>query len=115
MKADKNHSIAKILTIIPVILATIPLFSLFIAMVLEGPTKRGTLYTIFMLIVMLGLFLAPPISIILSIIAIVLVIKAIKDGDTKPLWILILGVIELVLSSGGIIFAILFIVAGKGV
>lgn len=76
---DRNHSIAKILIIIPIILAAIPLFSLIIALVLEGPTKRGAVYAIFMLIVMLGLFLAPPISIILSIIAIVLAIKAIKD------------------------------------
>ena len=115
MQTERNFSIAKILIIIPMILTAISMISLAAAMVLEGPTNRGTVYTVFMIIVMLGLFLAPPVSIILSIIAIILELKASKAGGRKSPGILIIGIIELVLSAGGILLAIMFILAGKGV
>lgn len=100
---------------IPVILVAAMLLSLSAATILEGPTNRGTVYSLFMIIVMLGLFLAPPVSIVLSIIAIFFAGKAIKEGNTKSVKIMIVGIIELLLSAGGIILAIVIIVAGKGV
>ena len=86
MQTERNHRIAKIMIFIPVILVAAMLLSLSAATILEGPTNRGTVYSLFMIIVMLGLFLAPPVSIVLSIIAIFFAGKAIKEGNTMESW-----------------------------
>ena len=115
MQTHGNHEIAKIMIVIPLILAAVTLLSLAIATILEGPTNRGSLYTIFMIIVLVGFFLAPPISMFLSIIAIVFSCKAMKEGNSKSLKILIIGIIETLLSVGAIILAIVMFIGSKGV
>ncbi|MCR5356583.1 MAG: hypothetical protein K6E63_04185 [Lachnospiraceae bacterium] len=115
MNAERNHTIAKTMMIIPIVLLAVTLLSLAIATALEGPTGRGTVYSIFMIIVLIGLFLAPPACFIFSIIAIVFSGKAMKEGNSKSVKILIIGIIELVFSVGGVILAILMFIGGQSV
>ena len=52
-----NHTKAKVLTLIPVIVLVLTVICLVVATILEGPTNRGALYTIFAFVGLMSIFL----------------------------------------------------------
>ena len=77
---NKNYSRAKVLTLIPVIIFVVIALSLVLSTILEGPTARGTVYTVFAFIGVVGLFLAPLPCLIVSILGTMFAAKAKKEG-----------------------------------
>ena len=58
MKIQINqYKLAKTFLLIPIIVTIVIIISLLVANVLEGPTNRGIIYSIFALIGILGIFL----------------------------------------------------------
>ena len=115
MTMGRNHKIAKILTLIPVIVFAVTLICMGLAMILEGPTGRGAIYSIFALIGILCIFLAPLPCLALSVIGTVFAAKAIKEGDSRSRKFLLLGIVEIAVYVIGAILVCIMFIAGQGV
>ncbi len=106
---------AKVLTLIPVIVLAVTVICMVLATILEGPTNRGTIYTIFAFVGVMSIFLSPLPCQVLSIIGTVFAAKATKEGTAGALKFLILGIIEILFSVGGVVIAVGMFIAGQGV
>ena len=78
------------MTLIPIIALAVTVICMVTAALLEGPSGRGVLYTIF-------------------------AAKAIKEGAAGVLKYLILGIIEVLICCTGAILAVVMFIAGMGV
>ena len=110
-----NYTKAKILTLIPVIVLALTVICMIFATILEGPTGRGTIYTIFAFAGLMSIFLSPLPCLVLSVIGTVFAAKATKEGTAGSIRFLILGIAEMLVYVAGAIVAVLMIIAGQGV
>ena len=110
-----NYTKAKILTLIPVIVLALTVICMILATILEGPTGRGTIYTIFAFAGLMSIFLSPLPCLVLSVIGTVFAAKATKEGTAGSIRFLILGIAEMLVYVAGAIVAVLMIIAGQGV
>ena len=113
----KNSSYlkAKILTLIPVIAFALTAICMVLATVLETPTNRGAVYTVFAFAGLMGILLSPLPCLIISIIGTVFAAKAAKEGSAKTPVFLILGIIEILIYIVGAVLAVMMFIAGQGV
>ena len=110
-----NHTKAKVLTLIPVIVLVVTVICLVLATILEGPTGRGFAYTIFAFIGIINLFFAPLPCLVVAIIGTLFAAKAVKEGMEKTRKFFLLGIFEIVVNVIGVLLAMLMFVAGQGV
>ena len=106
---------AKILTLIPIIVFLITVICMVLAMILETPTDRGTLYSVFAFIGLMSIFISPLPCLVISIIGTFFAAKAIKAGTEGGRIFLVLGIIEILVYILGGILAIVMFIAGQGV
>ena len=86
-----------------------------IACILEVPTNRGVIYSVFAFVSIIGSLLAPIPGTVSSIIGIISAMKARKQGEKTGCLILI-GILNIVVSFVvGIFFLYAIFVAGAGV
>ena len=110
-----NYSKAKVLTLIPIIVLVFTVICMVLATILEVPTSRGVLYTIFAFAGLLSVFISPLPCLVLSVIGTVFAAKATKEGTTEALKYIVLGIIEILVYIIGAILAIIMFIAGQGV
>lgn len=110
-----NYSKAKILTLIPVIVLIFTVICLVLATILEVPTSKGILYTLFAFAGLMGIFIPPLPCLLLSIIGTMYALKATKEGAAEARKFLILGILELIVCAVGVVLAILMFIVGQGV
>ncbi len=105
---------AKKLILAPIFVLVITLACTGLAMIFEGPTDRGTRYSVFALIGMLGIFLAPLPCFVMSVIGTVIASKAVREGMSRKYFVI--GVIEILVYVLAVIpLAIAMFIAGQGV
>ena len=112
---NKNYSKAKVLTMIPIIVLAIIVICAVLASILDVPTSKGTLYTIFMIAALVGGFLSPFPCLIVSIFGTVFASKAKKEGVAGAKKYFILGIIEIVVCAVGTFLSIIMYIIGQGV
>ena len=112
---NSTYSKAKILTLIPVVILVAAVICMVLAMILEVPTNRGTLYTIFAFAGLMSIFVYPLPCLVMSAIGTVFAAKAVKDGTAKARIFLILGILEILVCAAGAVLAIVMFTAGQGV
>lgn len=111
----ERQRISKILLFIPLFLFLAMIASLILASILENPTDRGVVYTIFALVSVMLIFLSPLPCIIVTILGIYYVKSAsdLENVNTKGL--LVLGISELVFSVLFFIVTIILFIRLQGV
>ena len=112
---NKNHTGARILTLIPVIVFVLTAICLLLANILEVPTGRGVLYSLLALAGVLSMFLSPLPCLVMSIVGTVFAAKAVKEGIVQSRKFLILGIIEILVYVVAVVLAIVMFIAGQGV
>ena len=112
---SKNHLRAKIMVLIPIFVFVAATFCMVIALILEGPTNKGTIYSIFGFIGLINLFLSPLPCLVLSVIGIVFAAKALKEGIVQSRKFLVIGILEIFPHIAGVILAVAMFIAGQGV
>lgn len=110
-----SYTKAKVLTLIPVIILAVTIICWVIAIILEGPTNRGTVYSVFAFAGLILMFVSPLPCEVLSVIGTVFAIKATKEGTAKAVIFLILGIIEILSCVAGAVLAVLMFIGGQGV
>ena len=110
-----SYSYAKLLTLIPVIVLAVTVRCMVLAAILAAPTNNGTLYSIFAFTGLMSMFILPFPCLIISVIGTVFGAKAVKEGTSGAIILLILGIIEILVSVIGALLAIAMIIAGQGV
>ena len=113
----KNSSYlkAKVLTLIPVVVFALAGICLILASILEVPTGKGVLYTIFAFAGLMSIFIYPLPCLVMSVIGTVFAAKAVKGGMAKARIFLILGIMEILVCVAGAVLAIVMSIAGQGV
>ncbi len=106
---------AKVLTLIPVAAFALAGICLILAAILEVPTSRGVLYTVFAFAGLMSIFVYPLPCLVMSAIGTVFAAKAVKDGTAKARIFLILGILEILVCAAGAVLAIVMFTAGQGV
>lgn len=101
--------LSKTLVLIPIIVTVVLIVCGVIASVLEIPTDRGFIYTVFASIAILGLFLAPLPCFISSVVGTVFAIKGKVHSTT------VIGIIEILLGIVVLIFVSILFVQGQSV
>jgi hypothetical protein len=114
-KKESYYSKARILTMIPVIVMAVTVICLALATILEGPTDRGTLYSIFAFVGIVIIFLSPLPCLVISVIGTVFASKAKKEGMEEARKYYILGIIETLVYIMGATIAIMMFIGGQGV
>ena len=114
MKSN-NYSKAKILTLIPIIVLVVTVVCFIFATILEAPTNRGALYTIFAFAGLMSMLISPIPCMVISIIGTVFAAKATRESIAGALRFLILGIIEILVYVVGAILAVFMIIVGQGV
>ena len=112
---SKNHTAAKILTLIPVVAFVLTVICLLLANILEVPTGRGVLYSLFALMGLVGMFLSPLPCLVMSVIGTVFAAKAVKEGIVQSRKFLVLGIIEILGYVAAVILVIAMAIVGQGV
>lgn len=112
---NRNHKIAKKLILIPIVVFAVTAVCMGLAMILEGPTARGTLYTIFALIGILSVFLSPLPCLVISIMGTVFAVKATKEGAIPSRKYLAIGVVEIIICVVGVFLVGLAFINGPSV
>ena len=112
---SSNYSKAKVLTLIPVIVPAAAVICLVLAAILEAPTGRGVLYTIFAFAGLMSMFLSPLPCLVLSVAGTVFAAKAGKEGVAEARKFLVLGIIEISVHVVGVSLAIMMFLVGQGV
>jgi hypothetical protein len=115
MNNSRNYSNAKILILIPIFVFAITVICMGLATILEAPTNRGTIYTIFAFIGLMSMLLAPLPCLIMSVIGIIFAIKAKKEGIAQSGKYIVIGIIEILPHGAGLLLAIAMFIAGQGV
>ena len=106
-KECKSYKFSKRLVLIPLVIFIVAIVCFVLAMFLEVPTHRGTIYVICLAISLLCLFLSPLPCFVLSIIGTVQAVKATKKGIKKSRKYIVLGVVEIIVN-----IAVCFLIAG---
>ena len=104
-----HYSKSKLFTLIPIIILALTIICLVLATILEVPTNRGALYSIFAFAGVISLFISPLPCLVISVIGTVFAAKAKARG------FLILGIAEILVYIVGAILAIIMFTAGQGV
>ena len=112
---NSNYSKAKVLTLIPVIILAVTVLCMVLAAILEAPTNKGTLYSIFAFAGLMSMFISPLPCLVMSVTGTVFAAKATKEGTVEALKFFILGIIEILVNVMGAILAIIMFIAGQGV
>ena len=112
---SRNYLRAKVLTLIPLIVLVVTVICIVLATILEVPTGRGVLYTIFAFAGLMSMFLTPFPCLVISAAGTVFAIKAVKEGFAEARKFLILGIIEILVYVVGAILAIMMFLVGQGV
>lgn len=92
---NRRYRLCMILVLIPMLIFVFWLICLGLAVILEMPTDRGMIYTIFAFLVVLIPFIAPIPCLVLGIIGIVLSAPLSHTGRSTTL-IKVLGIIDIV-------------------
>ena len=95
---SSNYSKAKVLTLIPIFVLAATVICMVLATVLEVPTGRGLLYTIFAFAGLMSVFISPLPCLVISIIGTVFSAKAAKEGIDKYQFAVL---IDFLLTAGG--------------
>jgi hypothetical protein len=112
---SSNYSKAKVLTLIPVIVPAAAVICLVLAAILEDPSYRSSLYTIFALTGLMSAVLSPLPCLVMSAAGTAFAAKAVKEGIAKARTFFILGIIEILVHAAGAFLAIMIFIAGQGV
>ncbi len=112
---NSNYSKAKALTLIPIIALAVTVICMVLATILEVPTSRGVIYTIFAFAGLISVFISPLPCLVISVIGTIFAAKAVKEGIAESRKFFILGIIEILIYVVGAVLAILMFVAGQGV
>ncbi len=112
---NSNYSKAKVLTLIPVIILAATVGCFLLATILEVPTGRGVLYTLFAFAGLMGMFLSPFPCLVMSIIGTIFAAKATKEGAAEARKFFILGILEILVHVVVAVLAVLMFIAGQGV
>ena len=112
---NNNYLRAKVLTLIPIVVLVVTVICMVLASILEVPTSRGVIYTIFAFVSLISMFIFPLPCLVLSILGTVFAAKAAKDGTAKTPIFFILGIIEILVYVVGVILAFLMIMAAQAV
>lgn len=112
---NSNYSKAKVLTLIPVIVLLVTVICLVLATILEVPTSRGVIYTIFAFAGLMGIFIPPLPCLLISILGTVYAAKATKEGAAEARKFFILGVMEILVYVVGVLLAIMMFITSQGV
>ena len=110
-----NKGDAKVLLIIPVALFATMIVSFLIASILEFPTDRGAVYSVFLMLSLAIFFLAPLPCIVLSVIGTLFVSRLKKQNDEGHNALFVLGAIDIALSILIAFLAALVFVGGQGI
>jgi len=111
----KRYRIAKILILIPIVIFVITALCMGLATILEFPTDRGVVYSIFAGIGILSMFLSPLPCLVISIVGTVFAAKATKEGIIQSRKFFIIGIIEIVAYIVGVILAATMFYYGQSV
>ena len=112
---SRNYLRAKVLTLIPLIVLVVTVICIVLATILEVPTGRGVLYTIFAFAGLMGVFISPLPCLVLSIIGTVFAAKAAKEGTARARIFLVIGIIEIMVHIVGAFLAVMMFLVGQGV
>ena len=112
---DGNYTKAKVLTLIPVIVLAFTVICMVLATILEGPTNRGAIYTIFAFAGLMSIFFSPLPCQVISVIGTVFAAKAVRGGATEARKFLILGIFEILICVAGAVLAVSMFIGGQGV
>ncbi len=112
---SSNYSRAKVLTLIPIIILMITVICMVLATILEVPTNRGMIYTIFAFVGLMNILISPLPCLVISIIGTVFAVKSVKEGGAGATIFLTLGIIEILVYVVGAIVAILIFIGGQSV
>ncbi len=110
-----NYSKAKALTLIPIIVLAVTVICMVLATILEVPTNRGALYTIFAFAGLMSVFISPLPCLVISVAGTVFAVKAVKEGIAEARKFLILGIIEILVYVVAAVLAVLMFIGGQGV
>ncbi len=112
---NKYHKIARILTLIPLIVFAVTVICMIVATVLEVPTARGTVYSFFALIGILNILFSHLPCLLVSVAGTVFAAKSVKQGYAPSRKFLALGIVEILACIVGVILAILMLIGGMSV
>lgn len=110
----KRRKSCMTLVLIPVIIAIIGVVAFLLATLLEGPTSRGTLYTLLMLLVILMPYLAPIPCICLSVIGIAHS-RVLRRYNISTTSINVVGVLGIIIEVFAAVFAVLIFASSMSV
>ena len=111
---NNNYTKAKVLTLIPVIVLVFTVICMVLATILEVPTGRGLIYTVFAFAGLMSIFLSPLPCLVVSIIGTVSAVKAVKEGMAARKFI-VLGIVEILVYVLGAILAVMMFIGGQSV
>lgn len=114
-KESSSYSKAKVLTLIPVFVLAATVICMVIAAMLEVPTGKGVLYTIFAFAGLIGMLISPFPCLVMSVLGTVFAVKAGKEGIAEARKFLVLGIIEISVYIVGVALAIMMFLVGQGV
>lgn len=102
---DKNHKIARILVLIPIAVFVVTALCMGLALLLEGPTNRGVVYGLFILIGLFGVFLMPLPCFVMAVLGTIFALKAAREGIKEARKYAVMGFIEILACIPGIFIA----------
>lgn len=94
MPKKSSALVSMICIIVPVLIFIITVIASVTASLLEFPTNRGDVYTLFAMISLLSIILAPIPCIIISIIGTLCAAKSFKEKCKGAIWLLTAGIAE---------------------
>ena len=113
---NRNLSKTRVLLLIPIAVFAVTVICLVFALMLASPTNKGTIYSLFALVGILGIVLSPLPCLAMSVAGTIFAAKAVKEGIVPARKYLVLGIVEILTHASGVILAILMVfVAGQGV
>ena len=112
---SSNYSKAKVLTLIPLIVLAVTVICMVLAAILEGPSNKGVLYTIFAFAGLMSIFISPLPCLVMSVAGTVFAVKAGKEGIAEARKYLVAGIIEIMVYVAGAVLAVLMFLGGQGV
>ena len=116
MRADnRNHAIARTLTLIPIVVFIITAACMVLAAILEFPTDRGAIYAAFASVGVLSLFFSPLTCFVIAIVGTVFAAKAMNEGIAQSRTQFVTGIVEIIAYLAWTILATIMFNAGLSV
>lgn len=112
---NKNYTIGKILLSIPIVVFAITVICMVLATVLDSPTDRCEICTVFVMIGILSIIFSPLPCLVVAVLGTVFASKARKEGIPQSNDFFVLGIVEIVVCSAFVVLAILMIIGGQSV